>query len=99
MSELWWTNDLSQAIQWCDDQYYDCLHKKARSSEMFVVQFCGVYYVVNCFELASYLLNARDKYIVYERRNESSKERKMSEKVRPASLFPTRVPLRAHMAS
>lgn len=92
MSDLWWTSDESQAIQWCNDQYDHGSRKHVRYPDMFVVKFSGVFYVVNLFELSAHLMNASHSYVVYKRRKKSQKVRQsqLQQPVTAASLFPTK---------
>ncbi len=100
MSELWWTSDESQAIQWCNDQYDQGYRKGVRYPDMFVVKFCGVFYVVNLFELSAHLMNASQSYVVYKRRKalQKIKQHNIQNPVTATaiSLFPTNpvLPLR-----
>ena len=91
MSDLWWTSDESQAIQWCNDQYDRGCRKRVRYPDMFVVKFCGVFYVVNLFELTSHLMNASQSYVIYKRRKKSqkAKQSKLQKPIVASSLFST----------
>ena len=68
MYERWFTNNLSQAIQCCNEQYDYNLTKKRRFPDMFVIRMCSIYYVLNGFEMRSMLINAAPHYIVYSRK-------------------------------
>ena len=67
MYEKGFTNHLSQAIQCCNKQYDYNITQKRHFPDMFVIKMCGIYYVLNGFEMQSVLVNAAHHYVVYSR--------------------------------